>query len=39
MITIYLAENEPWPLMCSLTALHVELGRWFGEWAWVGRVA
>lgn len=39
MIVVYVAENHPWVYMSSVCDLHVSIGRFFGEWAWVGRVA
>lgn len=38
IVMVYLAENEPWPTFIDMVDLHVNLGRLYGEWAWVGRV-
>jgi hypothetical protein len=37
VITIYLIENHPWVWWTDLGS-PAKAGRFFGEWAWVGRV-
>jgi hypothetical protein len=38
MITIFLIENYPWVQLVQLNSNMKELGKNFGEWAWVGRI-
>lgn len=37
LISIFLIENAPWPIMWLLSGNVSEMGKNFGEWAWVGR--
>jgi len=38
MISVFLIENYPWVIWTEFGGDMLKIGRWFGEWAWVGRV-